>query len=250
MISVTLIGSGNVAYHLAHHFLKRSQICLKQIYTRNTKDLRYWKDKVSTTNSLELLEESDVTILAVSDDSIQEVSKHVKNSFVVHTSGGKSVNELKNTTNKGVFYPLQTFSKHKEVSLSEVPFCLEAENNKDLQLLKRIVKSLDSNWFEINSEQRKHLHVAAVFANNFSNHMYTLAKDICQKHNVPFQILFPLIQETSQKIVDLSPEKSQTGPAVRNDKKTIEKHVNLLSEKQKEIYKLITESIQNHGKKL
>ncbi|WP_322790497.1 Rossmann-like and DUF2520 domain-containing protein [Tenacibaculum tangerinum] len=157
---------------------------------------------------------------------------------------------LQNSGPKGVFYLLQSFSKDKEVNFNEIPFCLEAENKEDLQLLETLAKSIGKNIYHINSEQRKQLHVAAVFVNNFTNHMYKIGADICNEHRVPFEVLQPLIQETAQKIITLSPEAAQTGPAKRNDQKTIQEHLALLNTEQKEIYKLITKSIQNHGKEL
>ena len=140
---------------------------------------------------------------------------------------------------------LQTFSKEKEIDFSTVPFCLEAENKEDYLLLEKIAKTIGRKIYSVNSEQRKALHIAAVFVNNFTNHLYTIGNDICEKHQVPFEILQPLIQETSEKIKTLSPKKAQTGPAIRNDKKTIKSHLELLSKEQQEIYKLITQAIKN-----
>ena len=140
---------------------------------------------------------------------------------------------------------LQTFSKDKTIDFSEVPFCLEAENEKDYQLLVKLAKSIGKKTYNVNSEQRKALHVAAVFVNNFTNHLYKIGNDICKENNVPFEILQPLIKETAAKIEELSPEKSQTGPAIRNDKKTIKNHLDLLNKEQEIIYKILTKSIQN-----
>jgi predicted short-subunit dehydrogenase-like oxidoreductase (DUF2520 family) len=232
MISVLIVGSGNVAAHLYNAFLKADILNVLQISSRD----------------LETIPKADVTIIAVSDDSIAEVSSKIKNSFVVHTSGSVTMSDLKNDKRKGVFYMLQTFSKDKNVDFSEVPFCLEAENNKDYELLETLAKSIGGNIYKINSDQRKTLHVAAVFVNNFTNHMYKIGNDICKKNNVPFEILQPLIKETSLKIAELSPEKAQTGPAVRKDKKTIKNHLNLLNTEQQKIYKIITKSIQNGNK--
>lgn len=229
MISVLVIGKGNVATHLVNAFLKVNTIIVTQINSR----------------TLQNIPKADITILAVSDDAIAEVSSKITNSFVVHTSGACSLNELKNTTNKGVFYMLQTFSKDKKIDFSNVPFCLETANKNDYILLENIAKSIGTKIFNINSEQRKTLHVAAVFVNNFTNHLYKIGNDICKENKVPFEILQPLIDETSQKIKELSPEKAQTGPAIRNDKKTIKNHLELLTNEQQKIYKILTKSIQN-----
>ncbi len=229
MISVLLVGKGNVATHLYTAFLKADGISVKQISSRK----------------LENVTPADVTIIAVSDDVIAEVSSKIKNTFVVHTSGSVSLNDLKNNSNKGVFYMLQTFSKDKEVDFSEIPFCLEATNEKEYQLLERLAKSIGIKIYTINSEQRKTLHVAAVFVNNFTNHLFKIGNDICKENNIPFEILQPLIKETFLKIQSLSPEKAQTGPAIRKDKKTIKNHLNLLNTGQQEIYNILTKSIQN-----
>jgi predicted short-subunit dehydrogenase-like oxidoreductase (DUF2520 family) len=229
MISILIIGNGNVASHLHNAFLKAESVTVTKISSRNISDIP----------------QADVSIIAVSDDAIAKVSSKIKNSFVVHTSGSFAMKSLKNKTNKGVFYMLQTFSKDKEINFSEIPFCLEAENNDDYSLLETIAKSIGKKIYPINSQQRKALHVAAVFVNNFTNHLYKLGNDICEENNVPFEILQPLIKETVIKIETLSPQSAQTGPAIRNDKKTIKNHLSLLNKKQQKIYNTLTKSIQN-----
>ncbi len=232
MISVLLVGKGNVAAHLYTAFLNAHNINITQISSRN----------------LDIIPKADVTIIAVSDDAIAEVSSKIKNDFVVHTSGSVSMNDLKNNSKKGVFYMLQTFSKDKKVSFSKVPFCLEAKTEKEYKLLKTLAKSIGKKIYSISSEQRTILHVAAVFVNNFTNHLYKIGNDICKENNVPFEILQPLIKETASKIETLSPKKAQTGPAIRNDEKTIKNHLNLLNKNQQQIYKIFTKSIQNGDK--
>jgi predicted short-subunit dehydrogenase-like oxidoreductase (DUF2520 family) len=252
MIKVAIIGGGNVATHLANAFCKTNEVSLVQMYARNIEQIQHLKEVTPITNSIELLTEADVYIIAVSDDAIGDVSHKIeqKNGLVVHTSGSVAMQSLQNTGRKGIFYLLQSFSKDKDVNFDEIPFCLEAENEEDLQLLEALAKSIGKKIYRINSEQRKRLHVAAVFVNNFTNHMYKIGADICNEHQVPFEVLLPLIQETAQKITELSPEAAQTGPAKRNDQKTIQNHLALLNAEQQEIYKLITKSIQQNGKEL
>ena len=192
MISVLLVGKGNVATHLRNTFLSIDNIVFTQISSRD----------------LTNIPKADITIIAVTDDAIAEVSSKIKNPLVVHTSGACSINELKNTTNKGVFYMLQTFSLEKKVELNEVPFCLEAENKKDEDQLKELANLLSKKIYTVKSEQRKALHVAAVFVNNFTNYMYKIGNDICKEHQVPFDILLPLIKETASKIETLLKYKS------------------------------------------
>ena len=253
MIKIAIIGGGNVATHLVNAFSKTKEVALVQMYARNITQIEHLKHKTPITNSLDLLVDADIYIIAVSDDAIANVSSKIdkKNSLVLHTSGSVTINTLKNNGRKGVFYLLQSFSKDKNVNFDEIPFCLEAENKQDLVLLESLAKSIGKKIYHINSAQRKQLHVAAVFVNNFTNHMYKIGADICEKHQIPFEILHPLIQETSAKITELTPKTAQTGPAKRNDRKTIKNHLDLLTEKQQEIYQLITKSIQNNnGEKL
>lgn len=250
MISVVIIGSGNVAKHLIHAFSKIDNINLKQVYARKLGDEALMKSNIPITNDLSLLVDADITIIAVSDDAIAAISCNIKNSLVVHTSGSVEMNALNNSGNKGVFYLLQSFSKEKEVNFSNIPICLEAENESDLKKLEKLASLLQGNIYHLTSQQRKKIHVAAVFVNNFTNHMYTVAHDICEEHNVPFNILQPLIEETSQKIKNLTPSEAQTGPAKRKDAETIKNHLNLLSKSHQELYLKITQSIQNHGKEL
>ncbi len=133
------------------------------------------------------------------------------------------------------------------MDFSSVPVCLESHNATDFQLLEKVARSISNHVHAINSDQRKALHVSAVFVSNFTNHLYKIANDICSENQVPFDILKPLIKETSEKVMTLSPDEAQTGPAKRRDSKTIETHLALLTdENQKAIYKLLTQSIQSH----
>ena len=257
MIKVIIIGSGNVSQHLIVA-LQNSQnigdeIELIQVYSRKRETLTHLLDFNKITTDFNDLLEADLYLIAVSDDAIARVSNQLpfKNRLVVHTSGSVSLDSLNNDNRKGVFYPLQTFTKNKEVDFKNIPICLESENATDYQLLEKVAKSISEKVFAINSEQRKALHVAAVFVNNFTNHLYHLGNEICKEHQVPFEILKPLIQETAQKINTLSPEDAQTGPAIRNDKQTIEAHqLFLTNSNQSNIYKTLTQSIQDNGKKL
>jgi predicted short-subunit dehydrogenase-like oxidoreductase (DUF2520 family) len=257
MVKVIIIGSGNVAQHLIAAFQNSqnlgTEIDLVQVFSRQIERVTHLLDLNKITNDLDALAEADLYIIAVSDDAIANVSSQLpfKNRLVVHTSGSVSLNALDDNNRKGVFYPLQTFTKNKAVDFKTIPICLESENATDFQLLDKVAKSISEKVFAINSEQRKALHVAAVFVNNFTNHLYQIGNEICQEHKVPFEILKPLILETAQKIMVLSPEDAQTGPAKRNDTATIEAHeAFLLNENHLKIYKTLTQSIQHNGKKL
>jgi len=248
MIRITIIGSGNVAQHLIKAFTKSELVEIVQVYARKKEALSSLIEFDKITSDFEELQESDLYIIAVSDKAIADVSKQLpfQNRIVVHTSGAASLDVLDAKNRKGVFYPLQTFSKNKEIDFSIVPLCLEAENTFDFRVLETVAKSISNAVFAINSDQRKALHVAAVFVNNFTNHLYHIGKEICGEHQVPFEILRPLIQETAEKINTLDPVDAQTGPAKRNDTNTIAAHLDYLTnENQKNIYKLITQSIQD-----
>ncbi|MDP2089614.1 MAG: DUF2520 domain-containing protein [Flavobacteriaceae bacterium] len=247
MIKVCIIGGGNVAFHLTRQFLKAENIALVQLYNRSLEAIIPFKKQLDIINDISKLADADVYIIATSDNAIQEVSKQIpsKNSLVVHTSGSISMESLSHNNRKGVFYPLQSLSKSKEVDFSEIPICIEAGNEKDLQLLEHLASSLTQKIYKISSEQRQYLHVAAVFVNNFVNHLYYIGNQICKDNHISFEILYPLIQETAHKIKDLDPKSAQTGPAKRNDTLTIENHLKLLSTKEKELYQLLTSSIKD-----
>ncbi|TCN55362.1 DUF2520 domain-containing protein [Flavobacterium circumlabens] len=253
MIRITLIGSGNVAQHLIKAFAKSELTEIVQVYSRKKETLSSLIEFDKITSDFEDLKEADLYIIAVSDKAISDVSKQLpfQNRIVVHTSGAASLDVLDSKNRKGVFYPLQTFSKNKDIDFSTVPMCLEAENTFDFRVLETAAKSISNVVYAINSDQRKALHVSAVFVNNFTNHLYQIGQEICEEHQVPFEILRPLIQETAEKINTLNPAEAQTGPAKRCDSLTIEAHLDYLStQNQKNIYKILTQSIQNNGKKL
>ena len=253
MIKVVILGGGNVAFHLTSHLLKNTAIEVVQVYNKSIEKIQYLKDHTSITSKLSDLKDAEIYIICISDDAISKLSSklNLKNKLVVHTSGGVAMNELRSTSNKGVLYPLQSFSKERKIDFLEIPICIEAATDTDLKLLETLAKSISKNTYKINSQQRKSLHVAAVFVNNFVNHLYQIGNEICIENDVPFKILQPLIYETATKIASLTPFEAQTGPAKRNDTKTIEKHKAMLPLNQQEIYTLLTKSIsKTYGKKL
>jgi predicted short-subunit dehydrogenase-like oxidoreductase (DUF2520 family) len=253
MIKISVLGGGNLAHHLTAILLKTNNVALVEVYNRTLDKIEHLKNNTSITTNLNQLKEADVYIICVSDNAIEEVSKKLnfKNKLVVHTSGSVAMNDLKCNANKGVFYLLQSFSKDRAIDFTTIPICYEATSEKDEALLKKLATSISKNCYKINSDQRKNLHVAAVFVNNFVNHLYHIGHKICEEHKIPFEILLPIIKETAAKIETLSPYEAQTGPAKRNDTKTIEKHKVMLTKNQQEIYTLLTKSIYNtYGKKL
>ncbi len=251
MIRVAIIGSGNVAQHLIAAFLQSTDVQVVQVFARNKKALEPFSGLVAMTDNLKDLTEADLYLIAVSDDAIGPLSMQLpfEGRLVAHTSGGAAIDQIASKNAAAVFYPLQTFSKNKPVDFSTIPICLETYAVDDYPLLEKVARSISGHIYKIDSKQRQALHVAAVFANNFTNHLYKIGNDICAENQIPFDILKPLIAETAQKIMTLSPAEAQTGPARRNDVSTIGRHLEFLSdENQKNIYTILTQSIQNDQK--
>lgn len=252
MITVILLGAGNVATHLYNALSRSEHTEVRQWYNRSIDSIRSFKNDVEITDNIEELKVSDIYILAISDDSITKVSKDLpfSNRFVVHTSGSVNIHDLDKKNTRGVFYPLQTFSKSASVNFENVPICIESEDKTKIKLLNELAQSLGSPVYKINTEQRQTLHLSAVFVNNFVNQLYRIAHEISDAKSINFEILKPLIKETAKKVQELSPYMAQTGPAKRNDLKTIKKHIKQLEkEEHKTIYKLLTKSIQKtHGR--
>ena len=254
MISVVIVGTGNVAQNLFQAFDKEADVEIKQVLGRNKNHLAFAKDKVSINTDFNQIPSADFYILAVSDDSIGLVAEKFKDSkgLIVHTSGATSLAVLNDCKRAGIFYPLQTFTTGKIISFDDIPICIEAKSEKDFELLRNLGKTLSNTVIEVNSEQRKILHVAAVFVNNFTNYMYTIGADICAENNVDFKLLLPLIKETAAKLDDITPYQSQTGPAKRGDQKTLHQHLQLIKNAhQRELYTLLSNAIkEQHGKEL
>ena len=245
MINVVLIGSGNVAYHLARALSSATHIDLVQRFSRDHKNDTLFDPNIPLTTKLDELQKADVYIVAINDDAIEAFTENLSElqGLVVHTSGSIPMTAISKNLRKGVLYPVQSFSKERPINLRLVPLALETEFNEDYKLLKELAASISDHIFQVNSDQREKLHVSAVFANNFSNYMYVIAKDICDQNQLPFEILKPIIIETAQKIMTMDPLVAQTGPARRKDKKVIEKHLLSLKNEKKEIYSVLSEAI-------
>ncbi|WP_299315015.1 DUF2520 domain-containing protein [uncultured Aquimarina sp.] len=254
MITIVILGAGNVAQHLYTAFLNKKSVAIIQCYNR--KGIRIHKDQKegTVTNDLNNLKKADLYILAISDDAIEKVSSALPfhNRLVVHTSGSAPIQAIDHKNSRGVFYPLQTFSAKKKIDFSELPFCIEADQKQDVITLKNLASIVSQKIYDVSSDQRSVLHVAAVFVNNFTNYMFSIGNEICKENNVPFEILLPLIQETAKKIIEIEPDIAQTGPAIRKDVKTIDRHLKILKDdSQRQLYKMLTKAIQSkYGKEL
>ncbi len=253
MIRVSIIGSGNVAQHLIKVFSLNTDIELVQIFVRNKKTVLNLISSDKIFSNYKNFIPVDVVIIAVTDGAIDLVYQELPftSQLIVHTSGTFSLEALTNKNRTGVFYPLQTFSKSKEIDFKTIPICIEAQNENDYKTLECVAHAISNSVHRINAKQRLSLHVAAVYVCNFTNYMYTIGNDICNLNNLSFEILKPLIQETANKIMLLSPAMAQTGPAIRKDTGTLKTHLDFLTnDNQKEIYKLLTKSIIDNGNKL
>jgi len=245
MIKVVLLGSGNVAYHLALALKSAEQVELIQRYSRNGNNDAFFDATLPCSNDLQDLKKADIYLLAIKDDNIGSFSKELQHlqGLVVHTSGSVPMKTLHSGLRRGVVYPVQTFTINQAIEFKKVPLVIEAETKDDLQLLQTFAGSLSEQVFELNSNEREKLHVSAVFANNFSNYMFACADALCKEFNLPFDVLRPIILETGKKIQTMDPLEAQTGPARRNDQVIIEKHMGMLQGEKKEIYTLLSNAI-------
>ena len=246
---IILIGAGKLGNQLYKSIISNKVVKIIQWVNRSAKK-NETSEGISIVKKASNLENIDLYLLAVSDDSISTISGSLPtDAFVVHTSGSQSLNTI-SQKRAGVFYPLQSFSENKDVDFSKISVGIESKIRTDVNLLKKLAKSIKASVFEINSQQRQKLHLAAVLVNNFTNHLFVEAADICKKNDLSFNLLKPMIRETFEKIETLSPQDAQTGPAIRRDEKTIIKHLKLIkSPYLKSIYKLFTSAIQTKDDK-
>jgi len=245
MQDVVVLGTGNIAEHLCRAFSASKSVQLKQVYGRNASSLKKFGSFTETCNDPKDIKEADIYLLAVSDTAIASVSKLIshKTGIVAHVSGAISISVIA-AENSGVFYPLQTFTKGKTLDFKPIPLCIEGNNKTSFKQLNRLAHAVSDQVHEISSDQRKKLHLAAVFANNFTNHLYTISEEICADSSIPFSLLHPLVMETAEKIKSISPKDAQTGPARRGDQKSIQNHLELLkTKKQTELYTIFSQAI-------
>ncbi len=248
--SISIIGSGNVAFHLGKAF--SGLVKINAVYSRNKISGHQLANElfVFHAENLEDLIPSDVFLVCVSDDEITNVIEQLNpDQAIIYTSGSVGLSELPKRVNLGVLYPLQTFSKSRSIDLFEVPFFIEGTNEPFAQAIFDLAWKLSRKVIFANSNDRKNLHLAAVMVNNFTNHIDYLAQQFLKSKSLEWDFLKPLISETAKKIQIELPFDAQTGPAVRGDSKIIEKQMAMLDPETKEIYALLSESIAKHHKK-
>lgn len=252
---IVFVGAGNLATNLAKA-LYRKGFRIVQIFSRTEESARSLALQVEAdyaTDLKELTGDAKLYIVSLKDaafvELLPQIAEGKEHALLVHTAGSIPMSVWEGHTQRyGVFYPMQTFSKQREVKFDEIPFFIEAKTAEDVALLKAIAATLSDHVYEASSEQRKSLHLAAVFICNFTNHMYALAADLLEKYQLPFNVMLPLIDETARKVHELAPRDAQTGPAVRYDKNVIENHLAMLADLPalQEIYKLMSKSIHEH----
>jgi len=256
---IAILGAGNVAWHLAPA-LETAGHTVSCIYSRSLEHAQALAGKLTSaraTNNLDLTSEAaDLYILAVKDAALTELlaeARFPENSLVAHTSGTQPLSVFKANPGirGGVFYPLQTFSKQTLVDFKEIPFCLECADENGMLLLQKTARSLSNQVSEVSSEQRKILHLAAVFASNFTNHLLGISHKIMKEGQLNFDLLQPLVTQTIAKAFGQDPFSVQTGPAVRFDENTIQTQLKALENQvtYREIYELISRSIQQQASK-
>jgi predicted short-subunit dehydrogenase-like oxidoreductase (DUF2520 family) len=251
--NISFIGSGNLAWHLAPA-LDNAGFVVKEVYSRNTRHAealtgRLYQAEVKATLDFST-STSTIFVVATNDEGINEIAREIilpEDAVLTHTSGSVPLSDLQfaATPNIGVFYPLQTFTKNKKVDFKQTPIFVESINEETEIVLTSLAKAISNQVRKITSEERKALHVSAVFASNFTNHMLTLSREIMQQHGLEYDWLKPLISETINKSLQLDPEAAQTGPAKRGDLEILEMHMAFLKEDpaKAEIYKIVSQHI-------
>ncbi|MEQ8581118.1 MAG: DUF2520 domain-containing protein [Marinoscillum sp.] len=255
---IAILGTGNVGYHLARR-LKEVDHMPAMIIGRDAEkvrlmvnDLALSSEHSSQTSFIEI--PFDFVLLAVPDRAIEQVVRQYqfhKKSIIVHTSGAQPLNLLTEVDHCGVLYPFQTFTKNKPVDFEQIPLLVEGNSKFSLAKILELATLFGHDIHQVNSEKRLKIHLAAVFASNFTNYLYSIADDILKDTGLQLSDLNHLMQETAEKAIELNPRMAQTGPAIRHDEAVIQKHLNLLESHPdfKSIYTIISEQIGLLNKK-
>ena len=258
--TIVLIGTGNVSTILGNELLSKGYV-ITQVISRNlhhAKELALSLNCSSYSDSLSSIKiDADLYLIAVNDDAVEKVVNELPslNGIVTHCSGTLSSQILSNKFEKsGVLYPLQTFTKGRIIEFSELPFLIYSHNHEVENTLYGLAKNLSNKVFLLDDRQRAQAHFTAVILNNFTNHLITLAEDFAQEYQLPKHLFDALLKETVEKAVLLGAENSQTGPAIRNDQETVQKHLKLLQDADSHIilslYQIFTKSItERYGQK-
>ena len=257
-MKIVLIGAGNVATHLGIALQKAGCLIL-QVYSRTEESASALAARLSVDYTIvpdEIRRDADLYIVSVKDSVLGELlprlCKGKETKIFLHTAGSMDMNVFEGMAiHYGVFYPMQTFSKSKDVNFSEIPCFIEANDDYAHTVIADMAHELSGRVYELSSADRKYLHLAAVFACNFVNHCYAISEKILADHGVPFDVMLPLIDETAKKVHELSPKEAQTGPAVRFDENVIRMQAALLKDQPqiKDIYERLSLGIHRFSKK-
>ena len=252
MMKVTLIGAGNLATQLGKS-LKKAGVIISQVYSRTEDSARTLGELLEAewlTDIKALRDEADIYIFSVKDsvlcELISEVCKGRGDKLFLHTAGSMPMSCFEGKALRyGVFYPMQTFSKTKDVDFERIPVFIEGNSIETEDVIRSLANKLTQRVIRLSSADRKYLHLAAVWACNFTNYCYTVASDILGEHGIPFDVMLPLINETTEKIQKISPKEAQTGPAVREDRNVMSKQLELMNGKEdlQELYKMLSKGI-------
>lgn len=252
MMKVTLIGAGNLATQLGKS-LKKAGVIISQVYSRTEDSARTLGELLEAewlTDIKALRDEADIYIFSVKDsvlcELISEVCKSRGDKLFLHTAGSMSMSCFEGKALRyGVFYPMQTFSKTKDVDFERIPVFIEGNSIETEDVIRSLANKLTRRVIRLSSADRKYLHLAAVWTCNFTNYCYTVASDILGEHGIPFDVMLPLINETTEKIQKISPKEAQTGPAVRGDRNVMSKQLELMNGKEdlQELYKMLSKGI-------
>lgn len=248
-MKISILGAGNVATQLALA-LRKAGHTIVEVYNRSDDAGQELAKAVGAlfTSNVRGLQDADVYIVAVKDDAIANLASQLalNGKIVAHTSGTKTSELLKFASESyGVFYPLQTMNKLLKVDFTMVPMLVEGSNAETVDTLQRLANTISKKVHVVDEEQRQWIHVAAVFANNFTNHLYGISERLLLAHGLQFDILKPLITRSIENMQQFSPSQLQTGPAARRDMQVIDKHLQLLSDEKRlqEVYRILTDSI-------
>ncbi|MBF1596643.1 Rossmann-like and DUF2520 domain-containing protein [Prevotella sp.] len=252
MMKVTLIGAGNLATQLGKS-LKKAGVIISQVYSRTEDSARTLGELLEAewlTDIKALRYEADIYIFSVKDsvlcELISEACKGRGDKLFLHTAGSMPMSCFEGKVlHYGVFYPMQTFSKAKDVDFERIPVFIEGNSIETEDVIRSLANKLSQRVIRLSSADRKYLHLAAVWACNFTNYCYMVASDILGEHGIPFDVMLPLINETTEKIQKISPKEVQTGPAVRGDRNVMSKQLELMNGKEdlQELYQMLSKGI-------
>ena len=251
-MKVALVGAGNLATNLAVA-LQEAGHTIVQVFSRTRQSAELLAERVGTsaiTDLHQLASDADLYIVSISDSALSTLnySAFPPQALVVHTAGSIPMDVIP-LSRRGVFYPMQTFSRQRIVDFSNIPIFVEASSEDDTTFLFDFARTINNKVYRLSSADRIYLHLAAVYCSNFVNHCYAMSEEILRQHGLPFSVMLPLVDEVAAKVHQVSPQEAQTGPAIRHDYNVIRHHLSLLEDQPRlqEIYEIMSESIQGVG---